>query len=54
MMLDEFKHKKFNDGLGSFFSTHRGVRQEEPMSPTLFNLTVDSMRIMIRNAQYKN
>jgi hypothetical protein len=37
-----------NDQLGAFFSTHRGVRQGDHMSSTLFNPSIESMSVMIR------
>jgi hypothetical protein len=42
---------KLNDKLGAYFNTKRGVRQGDPLSPILFNLTVDSMSTLVRNAQ---
>jgi hypothetical protein len=42
---------KLNDKLGAYFNTKRGVRQGDPLSPILFNLTVDSMSALVRNAQ---
>ena len=42
---------KLNDQLGVFFNTYRGVRQGDPLSPILFNLTVDSLNVMIKMAQ---
>ena len=42
---------KMNEQLGEYFNTYRGVRQGDPMSPILFNLAVDSMGVMVKNAQ---
>jgi hypothetical protein len=38
---------KLNDKLGTYFNTKRGVRQGDPLSPILFNLTVDSMSTLV-------
>jgi retron-type reverse transcriptase len=42
---------KINDKTGAYFSTNRGVRQGDPLSPILFNVVVDSLSVMIKNAQ---
>jgi hypothetical protein len=42
---------KINDQTGAYFSTNRGVRQGDPLSPILFNAVVDSLSVMIKNAQ---
>jgi hypothetical protein len=42
---------KLNDKLGTYFKTKRGVRQGDPLFPILFNLTVDSMSSLVKNAQ---
>lgn len=42
---------KMNDCLGPCFNTHRGVRQGDPLSPILFNLVVDALSVLIKEAQ---
>jgi hypothetical protein len=42
---------KINDKTGAYFSTNRGVRQGDPLSPILFNAVVASLSVMIKNAQ---
>jgi hypothetical protein len=42
---------KINDKTGAYFSTNREVRQGDPLSPILFNAVVDSLSVMIKNAQ---
>ena len=37
--------------LGAFFSIYKWLRQGDPMSLLLFNLVVDYLSVMIRNAQ---
>jgi hypothetical protein len=45
---------KINDKTGAYFLTNRGVRQGDPLSPILFNVVVDSLSVMIKNAQQEN
>lgn len=40
-----------NDLTGPFFSTHKGVRQGDPFSPLLFNLSADGLSNLVRKAQ---
>jgi hypothetical protein len=42
---------KVNDQLGSYFQTKKGLRQGNPLSPTLFNIVVDMLAILINRAK---
>jgi hypothetical protein len=42
---------KVNDGIGSYFHTHKGLRQEDPLSLFLFNFIVDMLAILISRAK---
>jgi hypothetical protein len=42
---------KMNDEIEGLFPTYRGVRQGDPLSPILFNVVVDAMSVMVKNAQ---
>jgi hypothetical protein len=37
---------KTNDEVGPFFTTHKGFRQGDPLSPILFNIVVDLLAIL--------
>jgi hypothetical protein len=41
---------KVNDEVGPYFNTHQGLRQGDPLSPSLFDLTTDALAIMIHKA----
>jgi hypothetical protein len=42
---------KLNNIIGDFFLTSKGLRQGDPLSPLLFNLTVDVLtRVLIKAA----
>jgi hypothetical protein len=38
---------KVNDEIGPYFCTYQGLRQGDPLSPILFDLTTDALAIMI-------
>jgi hypothetical protein len=42
---------KINDKMGAYFTSHKGVKQGDPLSPILFNLVADCLTRMIRKAQ---
>lgn len=42
---------KINDEMGPYFQRSKGVRQGDPMSPTLFNLIAKSLTKMVLRAQ---
>jgi hypothetical protein len=42
---------KVNDTLGKKFQTKRGVRQDDPLSPLLFNILVDMLVVLINRAK---
>jgi hypothetical protein len=41
---------KLNDNIGSYFTSHKGVRQGDPLSPILFNFVADCLTKMIKIA----
>jgi retron-type reverse transcriptase len=55
--MDSFVHGrghvgvKINDQVGSNFQTKKGVRQEDLLSPILFNIVVDMLAILIKRAK---
>jgi hypothetical protein len=42
---------KVNDHVGKKFQTKKGVRQDDPLSPILFNIVVDMLAILIKSAK---
>jgi retron-type reverse transcriptase len=42
---------KVNDVVGRYFQTCKGVRQGDPLSPILFNLTMDVLAKLIDRAR---
>jgi hypothetical protein len=42
-----------NGMIGSYFPTHKGVRQGDPFSPLLFNIAADGLACLIEKAQEK-
>ena len=42
---------KINNQCGTYFQSAKGVRQGDPMSPTLFNMAAECLTKMIYNAQ---
>jgi hypothetical protein len=42
---------KLNETIGSYFQSHKGVRQGNPLSPILFNMVVDCLTRMVMKAQ---
>jgi hypothetical protein len=45
---------KINNNMGNYFGAHKGVRQGDPLSPLLFNVTSDSLAKMFRKAYENN
>jgi hypothetical protein len=45
---------KLNEQIGPYFYSFKGVRQGDPLSPTLFNFVVDILTRMIIRAQENN
>jgi hypothetical protein len=42
---------KVNDEVGHYFQIKRGLRQDDPMSPILFNIVADMLAILIKRAK---
>jgi hypothetical protein len=42
---------KVNDDTGCYFRTKKGLRQDDPLSPMLFNIVADMLAIMIEHAK---
>jgi hypothetical protein len=42
---------RMNDKEGPYFRIHKGVRQEDPLSPLLFNIAADGLTLMVKKAQ---
>jgi hypothetical protein len=45
---------KINDEVGPFFSTHKGLRQGDPLSPILFNIVANMLAILLLRAKENN
>jgi hypothetical protein len=45
---------KINNSIGPYFTSHKGVRQGDPLSPLLFNFVADCLARMVRKAQRNN
>ena len=45
---------KVNDEIGPFFSTHKGLRKGDPLSPILFNIVADMLPILFLRAKENN
>lgn len=43
---------KINDEVGHFFNTHKGLRQDDPLSPILFNIVEDMLAIYSYQEQF--
>jgi hypothetical protein len=42
---------KINNELGPHFTSHKGVRQGDPLSPLVFNIAADVLTRMVLSAQ---
>jgi retron-type reverse transcriptase len=42
---------RVNDDTGHFFQTRKGLRQDDPVSPLLFNIVADMLAILIEQAK---
>ena len=42
---------RVNDDIGQNFQTLKGLRQGDPLSPTLFNVVADMLAILINRAK---
>jgi hypothetical protein len=42
---------KVNNDIGRYFQTLKDFRQDDPLSPMLFNIVVDMIAIMIEHAK---
>jgi hypothetical protein len=42
---------KVNENIGRYFQTKKGLRQEDPLSPLLFNLVADMLALLISSAK---
>jgi hypothetical protein len=42
---------RVNDDIGPFFSTHKGLRQGDALSPILFNIVADMLAVLFARAK---
>jgi hypothetical protein len=42
---------RVNDDIGPFFSTHKGLRQGDPLSSILFNIVADMLAMLFARAK---
>jgi hypothetical protein len=45
---------KINDQIGDYFVTKKGLQQEDPLSPILFNIVADMLTILIKERNSMN
>jgi hypothetical protein len=54
VLFNEIVAIKLNDNIGPYFQTYKGVRQEDQLSPLLFNFVADCLTRMMMMAQMNN
>jgi hypothetical protein len=42
---------KVNNDIGNYFQTRKGLRQNDPLSPIIFNIIADMLAILIAHAK---